>query len=305
MELNTTLLRERFVIRDLDPHDATSAETLIAMSNRLVVPLRHPNGDVVETFIVRARVMHSAIRMAAQIIQTYQRSGPIMARQVPFNFKDGWDMTRTSHDEKYSDKPWICLYNNSKVVFSEGSYHPFLDVIEKCDSKNPGNYDGAVLIAEDTFKKMGRSVSISHNSNIGMVAHVNDEIGRCGLILRNPYKNTTFNFVAERKSSDFGVSPVQCLNVSAAFLEGIQISVRLGMNNELIAMGKANSNNSPEAFENISARKRLEEISTEINGFENMLDVRFRPERPDFAAIAKESAEFQHHLIESSELGIK
>ncbi len=305
MDLNTTLLRERFVIRDLDPHDVASSETLVAMSNRLVVPLLHPNGDVVETFIVRARVMHSAIRLAAQIIQTYQRSGPIMARQAPFNFQDAWDMTRAPHDEKYSDKPWVCVYNNSRVVFSAGEYHPFLDVIEKCDSKNPGNYDGAVQIAEDTFKKMGRSVSISHSSNIGMVAHIGDDIGRCGLILRNPFKSTTFNFVAERKSPDFGVSPVQCLNVSAAFLEGIQLSVRLGMNNELIALGKANSSNSPEALENISALKRLEEISTEINSFENMLDVRFRPERPDFAAIAKEAAEFQRQLTKSSDANAK
>ncbi|HRK98621.1 MAG TPA: hypothetical protein PLE43_09125 [Alphaproteobacteria bacterium] len=297
MELNTTLLRERFVIRDMDSDGGGSPESLVAMSNRLVVPLLDSRNKVIETFVVRSRIMHSAIRMAAQIIQSYVRLGPLMARSVPFDFVGAWELVRSAHDTKYCEDPWVCVYHNAKPIFLSGHYHPFLDVIEKCDVKNPGNYDSAVAIAEDTFKKMGRHISISHNSNIGMVAHVKDEVGRCGMILRNPHKSTTFNFVAERRDAEFSVSPTQCLNACAAFLEGIQLSVRLGMNNEKIHQRLANSVNSSEALENISALARMGQLTLELDGFNSVLDVHYRPERPNFSAIAKEAEAFQRQLI--------
>lgn len=298
MELNTTLLRERFVIRGrADPVTLSGGEVIEAMSNRLVVPLMNGAGDILETLIVRSRVMHSAVRLAAQIVATFERLGPLMSRDRSFDFADAWERVHSPHDRRYFDDPWVCVYFKGKPVFATGKYHAFLDVIEKCDLKNPGGYDAAVRIAEETFLKMGRHVSIAHNSNIGMVAHIKDETGRCGLVLRNPHKSTTFNFIASQKDQEFRVSTVQCLNQCAAFLEGIQLAVRVGMNNEKIRQRIVSGISSPEVKENISALGRLEQLSLELDGMDRILDVRYRPERPDFSEIIREAEAFQRQMI--------
>lgn len=296
MELSTTLLRERFVIRDLPTPDGEDPETLTALSNRLVLPLHDANGDLSEVFIIRSRIMHAAVRMAAQILISYKRSGPLLVRAEPFNFEEVWSRIKIPHDETYFNHPWITVYSKKGLHFFSGEHHPFLDVIEKCDLKNPGNYDHAVLIAEETFKRMGRRVTISHSSNIGLVVNVKKNIGRCGLILRSPHKSTTFNFVAEKKTPDLDVSPSHCLNASASFLEGIQLAVRLGMNMEKIRQGVLEPYG-PENKENISASKRLTELSREIQIFENNFDIHYRPERPDFPQLTHDGEIFQRQLV--------
>lgn len=302
MDLSTTLLRERFVIRDLSGSDvavlrAFPAESVEAMSNRIVIPLFDSGGRLVETLVIRSRLMHSAVRMAGHLISSFRRLGPVGARESSRDFQEAWNLSLSRHDAAYLDSPWICVYKDAKILFSAGGHHPFLDVIEKCALKNPDSYDQAVTIAEETFRKMGRNVSIAHSANIGMVCTVRREAARCGLILRNPHKSTTFNYMATSRSSEFSMSSVQCLMTCAAFLEGIQIAVRLGMNTEKIRLRGLSPSSSPEAKENVSGLARLNEISRELERFDSVYDVHYRPERPDFGKIAREAAAFQRQIF--------
>lgn len=218
-----------------------------------------------------------------------------MARAAPFDYAGAWDMICSSHDLHFNPSRWVSLYSEGKCIFEMGERHPFLDVIEKCDSKNPGNYDRSVQIAEETFLKMGRTVSIQHTSNIGMVINVKaTEVARCGLILRNPHKTTTFNLTIDA-DKERGISPVSCLNVSAAFLEGIQAAVRVGMINEKLKSNKIDRSH-PEVKEARSALDRIAELNFEIHNFENTNLVRYRPEKPEFSVIVEEAERFQRQL---------
>lgn len=291
LDLNTTLLRERFVIRDLEP-DQPRDDVVEAMSNRIVVPLVNRAGQTVERFVIRTQVMHMGVRLAAQIIQTFSSLGPIMSRDIPFDFEGAWRSVVSSYDVRQLPNPWVCVYKDAKPIFHAGTRHPFLDIVEKCDVKNPGNYDQSLAIAKDTFKKMGRQVAIAHNSNIGMVVQVKNNTGRCGMILRNPHKSTTFNFVATKGEDDIPLTPFKCLNTCAAFLEGIQLSVRIGIVSEKQRQGLIAADSSE--FEEVTvARARLVDLSTELRSFENQFQVHYRLERPDFKALIREAELFQ------------
>jgi hypothetical protein len=123
-----------------------------------------------------------------------------------------------------------------------------------------------------------------------MVATIGKGSGKCGLILRNPNRRTTFNFSAENKAGS-QVTAAQCLVVAAAFLEGIQIAFQIGITNEKIRQGKV-ARYSEEDKRSDSGRKRLERLSTEIDTFENMLKVRYRPEKPEFVQIILDAEEY-------------
>jgi hypothetical protein len=294
LEINTTLLREKFIIRDLDREGDSP---LVAMSNRLALSLTTDKGEVSEVFIIRAQNMHCCIRMAAQILQSFMRAGPLLVRAEAYDFAEAWGRSCSEFEIANNLQRWAAVYSKGKVFFEFGARHPFLDVIEKCDAKNPGNYDRSIGIAEETFSKMGRKVGISYESNIGMVLNVKPDVGRCGLIHRGPEKNSTFNFTVE-PNADSVVSPVLCMNICAAFLEGIQLAFKIGMTNDklrLLLIEKA----STEARQNQLALQRLAELNMEVRGFENRVNARFRPEKPEFSDMVSEAERFHRRMHEA------
>ena len=296
MDFSTTLLREKFVISD-NRGESAEGHPIIAVSNRMVVPLLDANGKPAETFVVRAQTMHACIRMAGKIIQTYMRSGPLMARDEKFNFEEAWDSLIEDHEKKFNPERWIAVYNNGKVVYAGEDHHMFLDMVEKCDSKNSGHYEDAIKMAEQSFASLGKDVTIHHEGNIGMVATIKDGYGKCGLILRNPNRRTTFNFIAENKG-ERTISAAQCMTVAAAYLEGIQIAFQIGMTNEKVRLGymKKFSEDDRRAE---SGRRRLGRLNAEIRTFENGLDVRYRPEKPDFTQIVTDAEAFMYDILQA------
>ena len=289
MEVNTTLLREKFVIRDTEDE---AAEPVIAVSNRLALPMYDDHGDLVDTLVIRAQNMHGCLRMAAQILQSFLTHGPILSRIKPFDFETAWDKACSDYETFYSKFRWVAVYHKGTPIFTSGQLHSFLNVIEKCDSKNPGNYDRSVKIAEDAFIKMGRKISISYDANIGMVLNIKRDIGRCGLIYRGTEKNSTFNFTAESEVGET-VSPVHCLNICACFLEGLQLSFLVGTTNDKLRTSIVKKFSMAEK-QSEQAKLRIEDLNLELSTYDNRYKIKFRPERPEFSEAIIDAERYHH-----------
>mgnify|MGYP001351839819 CR=1 FL=1 len=284
MLLNTSLLRERFVIQD----EKHALEPIVAVGNRLLLPLVSDNGEIKERFVVRAQTMHMALRLAAYIAREFQTKGPILHRQVPLRWDDIWyDMT-SEFERLYNPSAWCAIYHNGRAIFKNGNYHPFLDVIEQCDIKNRADYDKAIYIAEDIFKQAGKSVKINHNVNIGVVIGAMEGRIRSGLILRAPAHTSTFNFVIETDyDNPASLRPHDGLDLSSYYLEGIQLAVLTG-----IAEYQRKRDGAPASHEPIplqSAYKRLGRLTQAIDSREKQFSIRYRPEKPDFKTILDEA----------------
>ena len=294
LEINTTLLREKFVIRDLEREGDAP---IVAVSNRLSLPLYNTAGDLIDTLIIRSQYMHHCIRMSAQILRSFINSGPIFSRNAPYDFEEAWNKSLSLYDASYTANKWIVIYHKGVEIFSSGVHHPFLGVVEKCDAKNPGNYDQSIKIAEDAFKKMGRKVSITYEANIGMVVSTKSGIGRCGLIHRGAEKNSTFNFSVSQDTPS-NVLPVYCLNIGAAFLEGLQLSYSAGITKDkkrLLLIEKF----STEEKQLQAVVFRINELNLELKGFENRLKLKFRPEKPEFSEAIRNAEIFHRKMYES------
>lgn len=294
LEINTTLFREKFIIRGIAQETNSS---VVAAGNRLVLPLHAHDGHITETVVVRAQNMHTCLRMGGQIVQTYQKAGPIFSRPAPFNFADAWEKSCSDYENIHNPDRWVCVYYKGKEVYSFGERAAFLDVIEKCDTKNPGNYDQSVVVAEDTFKKMGKAVQIALESGIAAVLNLHDDLAKCGLIYRGVEKNSTFNFNATPKE-DRKVSPFLCLSVCAAFLEGLQLAYKVGATNEKLRLAMIDKF-SPEAVQSQAAIRRLADLNIEITSFENRLKTRFRPEKPEFSYMIADSERYWRKKYET------
>jgi hypothetical protein len=145
-------------------------------------------------------------------------------------------------------------------------------------------------VAEDAFKQAGKLVTIEHDSNVAVVMAYTPEEARCGLIVRGPSRTTTFNFIA-RPRAGRGVKISQCLSVAAAFLEGIQMAFQVGMIRQKVAYELIEPG-SNEAERGREASQKLGRLNGAVQQFENLVDVHYRPERPDFGAMIDDAQDF-------------
>ncbi len=280
---STTLLREKFEIRDSAP--VSDEEPVVALSNRLVTPI--PGSPKGEKFVVRAQNMHSCIRMAAKIVTATLDEGSLIEREKPYDWEKAWDSVNEGFEKKYNPARWVAVYFKGKLVFSEGNHHQFLDIIEGCDAKSAQDYEHSVVMAENAFKQAGKVVRITHDANIALVVNITPEQGRCGVILRGADKTTTFNFTAKPKGGK-EVKVSQSLTVSAAYLEGIQLAFQVGMGREKRKYGLIEAG-TDEYIKVEAAEKRLGRLNAAVRQFDQMLNVSYRPDKPDFFKMVEDA----------------
>ncbi len=287
---NSSLLREKFVIRDVNAAPS-NAKPVIALSNRFRVDLSDPNGKHVETFVVRAQNMHSTVRMAARILTEFRDRGPIAKRADPYKWDLAWDSIVNDYEYAYNPDRWVAIYNEGKCIFEKGEHHPFLDMIEKCDYENKNDYDYAIPMAGKLLEQAGKPVKISHDANVALSVDFKKGHGRCGIILRGANRTTTFSFAAEPRGKE-PLNISQCLGSSAAFLEGVQLAFAMGMNTEKIRIGII-ERFSKEEKQTREGKQRLTRLTNEIAALETAFHINYRPEKP----------EFHHILMDAEQLG--
>lgn len=296
-EFHTSLLREKFIIHDTMPADMSDKEPVIALSNRLVVPLVSRDRMVSETYIVRAQNMHTCLRMAAHIAGDFMAGGSLIDRPTPYDWEGVYKSVTKGYEAKWNPNRWVAVYHKGRVIFEggEAERHPFLDIIEQCDTRNKDDYEKTLRVAEDAFRQAGKMVNIEHEANVASIINITEKEAKCGIILRGPNRTTTFNFTAKNKS-DRKVKISQCLSVSAAFLEGIQLAFMIGMTNMKVhfeLIGKS----SDEAFKGRDASQKLARLNGAVAQFENYADIMYRPERPDFSKMMSEAEDFARDLF--------
>lgn len=293
-EFKSSLLREKFLI--FDPSlKASSYEPVKAMSNRLDIELKDGSGKTVENYVLRAHNMHSCVRMGARIIQAFIGGGALSERAQPYEWDTAWDAIINSYERSYNDERWICVYHEGRAIFEEGVRHPLLDVIEKCYFGSGRDYDYAISESEKAFRATGKIVNIEQDSNVALAIHCEEKQARFGVILRAPNRTTTFNFTATSAKDDINIP--QCLSAAAALLEGVQLAFMVGINTEKIRLGII-ARLSKDDKQTREAGQRLGRLNAELASLEEVYDVRYRPEKPEFRALMADAEALAQRTLE-------
>lgn len=296
MDIKTSLLRERFILRNDAETGIENSLSITAPSNRMQISLTSGTLEP-EVYVVRTHNVHVCTRMVAEMIYDYSREGPLLHRVIPYKWEDVWDKVTNEYEQAYNPQRWIAVYHKGKPIFDYGERHLFLDMIEKFDAQSAGDYDSSLKVAEQAFQKAGKPLKIDYESNVALIANIERLQARCGMILRGPEKTTTFNFHIESPSKARPVDASQCLRVCSALLEGIQLAFLVGFNHEKLRIGMIGEH-SHEGRQTREARRRLGRLNAEINGMEGVYKVRYRPERPEFNRIVLDSEKLARKILE-------
>ena len=225
-DFQTSLLREKFVIRNISLPSHDDRHAVIALSNRMQLALGF--GSQKEILVVRAQNMHLTVRMAARILQSFNQRGPLTSRAPAFDWQGVWNSIVNDYEYAFNPQRWVVVYKDGKPIFNAGERHPFLDLLEKCSHEHKQrDYDFSPGCAEDMLRDAGQNVKITHNSNVALNVEFKNDEGRCGIILRGPDKTTTFTILITKKSDGPAMNIPQALGACAGFLEGVQLAAGL------------------------------------------------------------------------------
>jgi hypothetical protein len=286
MEFRTSLLREKFVITEKADK---SAEPVIAMSNRIAIPLISEDKIDNETYVVRTQNMHSCARLAAAITKEFFERGTIANRAIPMNWEDIWLDVIKGYERDWNPDIWCCIYHRGRVIYQKGEHHPFLDIIEQCDAANKSEYVESVKFAEEAFSQAGKEVHIDHETNVALITSCAEEQAKCGIIIRSAGGATTFNYTAVPKPNvNKPIHAHTTLTVAAAFLEGVQLSFKVGLLNKKQEY-RLIEKYSDEYRQYKRTHNRLVNLDRAIGMYENKFNVNYRPDRPIFKDIVEKA----------------
>ncbi|MCB9965345.1 MAG: hypothetical protein H6855_04610 [Rhodospirillales bacterium] len=294
IDFNTSLLREKFILQNILSEE-TEEESVTVLSNRIVVPLISRRGEVVETFVVRGHNMHTTLRIAAKLVQSFQQ-GEKITTDPDFDWEGLWQDVIEGFERAFNPEIWAAVYFEGKCLFQKGTHHPFLDIIEKFDAAQQDDYERALKMAEKAFKDAGKPVTISHDTNVALVVSINSKQARCGIILRGAGRTTTFNYTAKEQNATEIVTS-QCLSVAAAFLEGLHLAFTVGMGKRKIHYNLLD--NEEERKRTFAGEKRLGRLMQAINHFDQTYLVTYRPERPDLFGHITEAEKFADKILKA------
>jgi hypothetical protein len=292
-DFRTSLMREKFTIQPKDSNE----EPIIALSNRIVVHLVSEDKIDDETFVIRTQNMHSCARLAASIVKEFYERGTLANRATPISWKTIWGDVIKGYEKDWNPDIWCVIYHKGRVVYQSGDHHPFLDIIEQCDAANKQEYKESIKFAESAFSKAGKDVEIDHDSNVALVISSNQEVAKCGIIVRAATGATTFNYTA--KMSEKMQKPLQVhttLTVAAAFLEAIQLAFQVGLLNRKQEF-QLYEKYSDEERKHKRSKNRLNNLDRAIANYEMNFSVNYRPDRPLFKEMVQKAENFAVKIL--------
>jgi hypothetical protein len=299
-EFNSSLLREKFVVYDATPTDINDHAPLIALSNRLTLPLVSDDGTTEEEFVIRAQNMHTTMRLGGRMARDFRESGSLIDRDEPYDWAQACESALSEFEKTWNPEIWIAVYHHGRLIHDHNpqSRHPFLDIIEKCDAYSQVQYDKPLDVARNAFKQAGKLVNITHDANVAASLSVVENELRCAIMLRSAARTTNFVLTA-RPKGDSDVVISQALTVTAAFLEAIQLAFVIGtihqkIDSEVIGKG------SKEAQKAVDANNWLTRLNKAVLQFESKLDVNYRPERPNFLKMITEAEDYVLKSMQSA-----
>lgn len=295
-DFRTSLLREKFTITE---KGNKNAEPVIALSNRIVVPLISEDKIDNETFIVRTQNMHSCARLAAAIAKEFFERGTIAHRAMPMPWRDIWLDVIKGYEREWNKNIWCSIYHKGRLIYKDGEHHPFLDIIEQCDAAQKNEYASSVTFAEKAFSQAGKEVKIDHDSNVALIASITSESAKCGIIVRAASGATTFNYTASlniRHAKPIYVHTT--LTVAAAFLEGVQLAFTVGLLNKKYEFRLIDRYSDNER-QHKRATNRLSNLDRAIGTYELQFNVTYRPDRPTFNEMVEKAERVAIKILKS------
>lgn len=276
---NTSLYREKFLIKDKECADA-SGKDIEVNTNRILFVLG--SGKNKEEVVVRTKRAYLSMILASRILRDYfyEDKDPLLKRIIPVEWDALWSSTLSDYEKQYNADIWSAVYINGEPYFNFDEPE-LLNVIEKCAYVVANNYDDIPETLEAMIEKAGKVKTVEYETARASDVKFEGDATICNVTNHHNEKEYELKiFDGEGKEEDNDKLIEESLLLCAAYLEMFDLKAFIAEVQAKLDASEIDDKHD-DARKMRNALARTIKVSDYIKEMEKEHNVEYSPERPD------------------------
>ena len=277
-----TLFREKSVVHRVEELDAddggNAAPALTLRSNRITIPVKTALSTVM--VVVRGQNIPGTMRMASVVVDEVRRDVNVLQDPESSDWDSLWRRKVSKYENDYNRQNWVSVHIAGATVFIGGEGR---DGIAEVEALAMGEDVTEAIMTEAAANVLGalEDLTVEHDSQTAFVFTPGTANHRAAILERRDRKTGAFSVSVVHPSPQKPVRLSHFISFCADMTEALTHKSFLDRVQELIAENALSSSNITPALTQ-ATRNRRRELIDQIENFEEVNKVVYRPERPNF-----------------------
>lgn len=278
-----TLYREKSVVNRVeelnDEDDGKVPPALIMRSNRITIPIKTALSTTIA--VVRGQNIPGTMRMVSVVVDEIRRDANALKDPDAIDWESLWRRKVSKYENDYNRQNWVSVHIGGQTVFMGGEGR---EGIAEVESIAMGEEVTEAIVNEAAANVLGalEDLMVEHDSQTAVVFTPGPAFHRAAILERRDRKTGAFSVSAHHPSPQKPVRLSHFISFCADMNEALTHKSFLDRVQELIAENALSGTNITPALTQ-ATRNRRRELIDQIENFEEVNKVSYRPERPSFA----------------------
>lgn len=280
VEIGTlTLFREKSVVHqfaELDEEGARDVPVLTMRSNRITIPVKTKVNTIM--IVVRGQNIPGTMRMAAVVVEEIRRDPNILRDAKSFDWDSQWRRKVSKYESDYNPENWVSLHIGGDQIFTSRAEN---DPIAEVEMLASGADVTDAVVSEAAANIIGalEDLVVEHDSQTAFVFTPFPTYHRAAILERRDRKTGSYAVAAYHSAKPVRLSAF--ISFCADMAEALTHKSFLDRVQELIATNSIGAAGiTPASVQ--ATRNRRRDLLQQIENFESVNKVVYRPERPNF-----------------------
>ena len=276
-----TLYREKSVVHKFgglgDDDGGENMPVLTLRSNRITIPVK----DKINTLmvVVRGQNIPGTMRMVSVVIDEIRRDPQALQAPRDIDWETFWRRKVSKFEHDYNPQNWVSLHIGGDMIFASDENRAALEQVEAFAN---GAEVTEAIIQEAAANVLGEldDLVVQHDSQTAFVFTPSPTYLRAAILERRDRKTGSYSMTAFHPAPTRPVRLSHFIGFCADMTEALTHKSFLDRVQELIAENALSKTNITPALTQ-ATRNRRKDLIGQIESFEEVNKVVYRPERPN------------------------
>ena len=275
-----TLYREKSIVHKFaglsDENDARETPVLQLRSNRVTIPAKTALNTVM--VVVRGQNIPGTMHMTALVVDELRRHAGVIQDPGSVDWEGLWRRRVSRYESDHNSENWVSVHFGGEAVYVSGEGHEAICEVEAL-AIGVEVTDSIVMEASNNVLGALEDLVVQHDSQAAFVFTPGETYHRAAILERRDRKTGSYSMSVHHPSPARPVRLSHFISYCADITETLTHKSFLDRVQELAAQNAlSNTNITPSLIQ--ATRNRRKELITQIENFESVNKVVYRPERP-------------------------
>ncbi len=276
-----TLYREKSVVHQFsglsEDEGARDVPVLSLRSNRITIPIKTKMSTVM--IVVRGQNIPGTMRMTSVVVDEIRRDAQALTDPKSVDWETFWRRKVSKYENDYNPQNWVTVHIGGDMIYASGDGH---EAIEQVEALAAGEDVTDSIIQEASGNVLGalEDLAVQHESQTAFVFTPGAAYHRAAILERRDRKTGSYAMAVYHPAPSRPVRLSHFISFCADMTEALTHKSFLDRVQELIAENALNKTNiTPASVQ--ATRMRRKELIGQVESFEEVNKVVYRPERPN------------------------